>query len=368
MSTADLSTLPVAPTVGSTVTLAASIKNDADVAADPVGLTVTYRKPDGSETTVPRSALTNVGVGSWSYPFTVDQAGPWVALWTGTTPTFEQEQSFQVAASVLGDGSFRGAGPCEPWCTPVTVKDGWGTIPAGLSDTVLERACQAASEACFGLGGKRWPGVCSDTVVPAIVRGADVAGFIMWPAAGGGIGLLPGTVAPDRPSVGQQEWLNSLLIDLGADPIVHVDEIRLSGVVLASTAYKIVDGRWVIRVDGASWPFGAGVWASPPLIEVDYTYGAAPPALGVNAAIALARQLALSLGGDESCSLNRKVKQIIREGTVVDIAVPGLIDSLREGFTGVAEVDLFVEAMNPHHLGRAARVIVPGQTFPTRLG
>lgn len=350
------------------VVVAVTIKNDAGVLTNPTDLVLTYRKPDGSETSVPKAALTNASAGLWSYSITCDQPGSWVFRFSSTTPTVDEEQSFDVQASALAGQSFRGEGPCQPWCSPVQVKDGWTTIPSTLSDTVLERACEAASHACFGLGGRRWPGVCTDTVVPAIVRGSDVAGFVMWPTAGGGIGLLPGTVGPDRPMVGQQEWLNSLLLDLGAEPILHVDQVRLSGVVLASTAYTIVDGRYLIRIDGSTWPYGAGVWVDPPLVAVDYSYGAAPPALGVMAAIALARQLALSLGGDESCTLNRRVRQVIRENLVVDIAVPGLIDSLREGFTGVPEVDLFVASVNPQHLGRAARVIVPGQAFPTRLG
>jgi hypothetical protein len=191
----------------------------------------------------------------------------------------------------------------------------------------------------------------------------------MWPTSGGGIASIPGIPTGGRPSFGDAEWMNAELLDLGAEPVTAVEQVRLSGVVLAASAYTIVNGRYLIRIDGSGWAASPNdPRFNPPLIAVDFTYGAAPPPLGLEAAVALAKQIAASIAGDASCTLNRRVRSIVRENLTMDIAVPGLIDSLRDGYTGVPEVDLFIASCNPHRLGRAARVIVPGQAFPTRLG
>jgi hypothetical protein len=368
VATLELDAAPQTPAVDGTVLLGATVRNDADAVTDPAGITLVYKKPDGSETTVPVGALSHVALsGRYTYNVAVDQAGTWAFRFEATGPAVANEDDFLVAGSAIQGDPKRGSGPCDAWCTPADVVNGW-TAPAGVTQDQLELACWAASEVCFELGGRRWPGVCFDTVLPTTVYPSGNSGFIVWPVNGGGLATIPGVPDGARFPLYGPEWENALRLDLGVAPVVKVEAVRLSGVALDLTDVVVVDGRWLVRTDGSLWPWFNSPSFDPPAIEVDVTYGEAPPRMGHLAALGLARQLTLAIKQDNACSLNRKVRRIVREGVELELAVPGLVDNLRDGFTGVPEVDLFVGTMNPNKLRRAARVIVPGQSFPSRLG
>jgi hypothetical protein len=109
------------------------------------------------------------------------------------------------------------------------------------------------------------------------------------------------------------------------------------------------------------------VTTEPPVFEVEVTYGIAPPAMGRLAAQVLAGDLARSRCGSDDCQLDRRVRTITRQQITMDLAIPGLVDALKEGMTGISEVDLFLFTANPEHLQRSAYLVLPGRTPVHRI-
>lgn len=220
-------------------------------------------------------------------------------------------------------------GMCSLWADADDVDQCAGGVP--LSDVQLvERLLAVASRVCYLLGGSRWPGVCEQTVVVA------------------------------RETCGHWWRHDGRILRVDDTPIVEITEIRLDGVVADPSTYTVVDDDKILRLGDERWPTPGRLHDSPPRIEVTYTWGGQPPELGRRAAAVLARELMLAACGDSSCRLDRRVTSLIREGVSLDLAaaIPGLIDALAQGRTGLPEVDLFVFAENPAGLRRPARFVV----------
>lgn len=263
------------------------------------------------------------------------------------------------------------AGPCEPWCTVADVRarspfDDTTRFP----DALVVLAVDSASDLMFQLGGRRFPGMCTDTVRPG---GCANGGMVIAYPFGGEVSLYE--VAPWR--AGHRVGLGigcggGRTIALGSYPVVSVQEVRENGEVLDPSLYGVYDWRWLIRTDAGFWPCCNTLWqVDPPRLEVDFTFGEAPPSSGLLAAVALARELLLAMTDGDNCVLDRRVQTIIREGLQEELALPGLVDALATGRVGIPEVDLFVFAHNPAGLRRRGRIIVPGNerrvdrlTFP----
>lgn len=236
-------------------------------------------------------------------------------------------------------------GPCDPWTTEAEVLAGDWELPSGLSGTEMLLAITAASDAMFQLGGQRWPGLCSRWIRPT-----DCSCLCYLPYPEGGIVAM-------RPHGRGACCHGGTLLDLGVYPLVHVWEIKLDGVGLATGYVRIHKDRYLDRIDGHRWPCVGENLGEVPAIEVNIQFGAAPPALGRFAATALARELLLAMAPGDGCRLDRRVQTIVREQVTMDFAIPGLAATLRDGQTGIPEVDLFVHVHNPSRLRRAARFI-----------
>jgi hypothetical protein len=108
-------------------------------------------------------------------------------------------------------------------------------------------------------------------------------------------------------------------------------------------------------------------------LSVTYVYGTNPPADGVDAARTLADEFVLLFGGgsDAECRL-KNVTSFSRQGVSFEIEdAPRIIG---DGRTGIPEVDLFVESVNPSRRGRSgasanralmrSRVLSPDSHMP----
>jgi hypothetical protein len=100
-------------------------------------------------------------------------------------------------------------------------------------------------------------------------------------------------------------------------------------------------------------------WGTCEDLEVDYTYGSEPPALGKMAARELATQYLLALSDDEDgeCVLPQRVTQVSRQGVSWTLLDPQ--DFLDHGRTGIYLVDLFLRTVNPDQARLRARVFSP---------
>lgn len=244
---------------------------------------------------------------------------------------------------------------CEPWATEDDLCAPCADYESQLS-AQFGWALQAASDVLFRLSGRQFPGLCSTTVRPCGMRAGDAAPPERHWRSMGVCGC-----AGDRCGCGLSR------IDLGGGPIVSVDEVRVDGVAIDPTRYRVDGWRWLVRLPDAdgkrrTWP----TWqrldrddTEDETFSVTYTYGRTPPELGVRAAAALACELAMACNpstvGD--CRLPRKVQTIVRQGVTVVMSPTDFLNA--EGLTGLVEVDLFLRAYNPQRITRRASVFSP---------
>ncbi|GIV00852.1 MAG: hypothetical protein KatS3mg014_2538 [Actinomycetota bacterium] len=237
------------------------------------------------------------------------------------------------------------SGPCSLWCDPLTLPC---TTPSATE------AVRAATEWLYRASGRQFPGCCSAVLRPTpemVLVDADPYGLREHNAR-----------TSTRADLGLSGWTGRKLwgypaIDLGVYPVISVDEVRIDGSVLAASAYRLVDKRLLIRVDGGDWPSsndlalssGPGAWS------VSVTYGRNPPLLGELACRQLACEIAASMEG-APCNLPAGATVISREGVTISISP--------DQVTGLFVVDQFLRAYNPSKLRRAPDVWSPDVPGP----
>lgn len=252
----------------------------------------------------------------------------------------------------MSDTPAAPVGPCAPWAT---VED----VPAGsscrdLDPYLLDDAFAVATELLWSWDGRKLAGLCETIDARPCSRNGRPTNAPVWFSRGWageagrpwscGCGNLARSCSCDGPSE----------VDLGAYPIVEILQVRVDGEVLDPAAYRVDDGRWLVRLPDPddtlgrrrSWPCcqrvdlpstDEGTWA------VDFTYGQVPTRAAVRACVALACYLARGWDGDESCRLPDTVTSYTREGTTVQIQRPGadVLEQLPR------DVRLFLDASNP---------------------
>jgi hypothetical protein len=134
-------------------------------------------------------------------------------------------------------------------------------------------------------------------------------------------------------------------------PVQSVERVTTGeGDLVQGEDFVIANDAYLLRTNRGAWDFETGV-------EVEYTYGTLPPAMGRQAAIALANQLVLAYEGSDNCTLPDRVTSVSRQGVSLTILDPQ--DFLKEGRTGIYEVDLFLSVSNPTGAQKRAKVFSP---------
>lgn len=271
---------------------------------------------------------------------------------------------------------------CATWvdaadhCAPC---DDYAFDPAVLEDWDL-----VASQVLWNLTGRRWSGICTDTIRPVSACGCVAWSASWWPtgssgSAGvleleGGGGLeLEGDPDSGGALCGCGSWGLSELI-LPGYPVVDVLEVKIDGQVVDPARYRIDDHQRLVyqpdtTVTGErrSWPCcqrlsrpagEEGTWT------VEYQWGQEPPLGGVKAAAALGCQLALSClpvdsPGYRACRLPKRATSITRQQVAVALADP--LALFPEGLTGLPEVDLWVSSVMKGDQRRRGHAFVPGR-------
>jgi len=257
-------------------------------------------------------------------------------------------------------------GPCAPWTDLAAVRVCCVDDPPD-DPTILE-AIDAASEILFELSGRRYSGACEQTLRPCS-RTVDANLYslhgsiqnVAWQGGGFEWGLCScqGAAACGCATIPQ--------IDLGRRPVAAVTAVRIDGAVLPPANYRVDEYRWLVRLDGESWPCCQNLLgddaSDDDTFAVDLTFGVAPPVAGRRAASILACELAKSCVGVE-CQLPKRVTTITRQG--VSMALLDPLDFLNNGSTGIYEVDLFLKAVNPSGRRRPMSVASPDVSSPAR--
>jgi hypothetical protein len=129
--------------------------------------------------------------------------------------------------------------------------------------------------------------------------------------------------------------------------------VEIDGVVLDPTAYRVDNGRLLVRQDGGRWPYcqdmskplGAqGTWA------VTVRVGSPVPVGGQVAAGKLACELARAAAGDKGCELPQRWQTINRQGVTIAAGMDTFED-LDGGKTGIWLIDSWVASVTKPDIG-----------------
>lgn len=147
-------------------------------------------------------------------------------------------------------------------------------------------------------------------------------------------------------------------VDLGV-PVASITEVKVDGLTLDPSAYALI-GQWLARVDGGEcWPACQDP-ATPDTkdgtFSVTFVPGRRLPDAGRIAAGKLAGEFLKACSG-AACALPQQIASLSRQGVDVQFVDPAEV--LTAGRTGIHEVDLFVQAVNPSSLRRRPRVASP---------
>lgn len=269
----------------------------------------------------------------------------------------------QLGTTPVGDALS--TGPCAAWPTLCT------SYPADAPAELIAEAEMIATEILWE-GTKKQFGLCSMTLRPCRQEC-----FPAWPwiPASGWYDVSGLSWPFPAPALVGGKWLNiacgqctsgcscSKVSEVQLPyPVASVTEVKVDGVVLAPSAYRVDDWRLLVRLDGQDWPrcndlnlddTEEGTWS------VTASYGLAVPLHGQMAAGQLATQIVKRCMGASDCLLPETwVTQISRQGvtkTFLDV------DAFNAGRTGLYWVDLFLNRKNPKNTGIATIFDIDGE-------
>lgn len=251
-------------------------------------------------------------------------------------------------------------GPCG-WTLDTGCDPAWDSY----TPEAQARATELAAFALDALTGRQF-GQCPITVRPCGPTCQLQANYVTYPV-GSPSANVPGPWM--IPFIANGVWSNcacsggcdcapACRVDL-LIPVAEVTEVKVNGLVLDPSAYSLI-GRWLTRTDdGECWP--ACQDPSVPDTEdgtfaVTFRPGRMLPAAGQIAAGMLASEFAKACAGG-TCALPAQIASLSRQGVDVEFVDP--TEVLTAGRTGIREVDLFIQSVNPAGLTRRSRVMSP---------
>jgi hypothetical protein len=231
-------------------------------------------------------------------------------------------------------------GPCTSWATGEEVAACCSGF-SGSDPSELDEYAVIASQALFEVSGRQFAGGCERVVRPCrtgcgcwgqiLSRGHIVDGGWYWSGTSWGCG-------GDTCGCG---FLSR--VRLAGYPVREVTEVKLDGVVLDPSEYRLDSWRFLVRLNDTAWPACQDLSLDsdqPGTFEVTYEWGVDPPSLAVQAAAELACQLYAACNSEAGdCALPSGVVQIVRQGVTY---TRQFAQSLFAGRTGLANVDTFM--------------------------
>ena len=268
-------------------------------------------------------------------------------------------------------------GICAPWASLAELKAG-PALNSVIADGVLTDALQNASDILYALTGSKWAGVCTDVIRPTaetflatIPTGSTSGTYFNYtgPAWYGMPGCQFGCVCSwDGLAGWGKTRYQRLRYRPPKTPIVSVTEVRLDGAVLNPNRYRVDDGHYLVYLPQATdkrsvWPCRQDMEAAVSADntwQITYTAGRTPPIGGKQSAMSLAFQLAVAATPalEGQCRLPRRISTITRQGLTLAVLDPFKI--FLDGMTGLADVDLWIAAVNREKRTRGASAFRPG--------
>ena len=237
---------------------------------------------------------------------------------------------------------------CEPWTTEAEVA-ACNCEPGAVSPERLAGLIDSATETLYLLSGSQFSGTCVTKLRPCS-------------ATGGGPVTTPALIDGEWWNLGGcgcSTW-NSCTCGR-AQPLLLPYDYPTAATVLIDGAEVTdfrLDGRTLWRAAG--WPCCQNLAlpdTEPGTWSVTVTHGLPAPASGRAAAAALTAELVRACTADKTCRLPLGASTVVRQGVTIDSAEFAAM--LRVGAVGIAEIDLFLAATNPHGLRQRARFVSP---------
>ncbi len=254
---------------------------------------------------------------------------------------------------------------CDVW--PVT----WTCELTAAQIAVTGVALEFASNALWALSGRQF-GLCTVTLRPCR---RDCYGMT-WPFNDGYAGQTYPT-----PYWWNGQWFNlacsGCLTDCSCSvvsefvlpaPVYQIVNIKVDGVIVSGSSYRLDDSRIVVRTDGQTWPIcndlskndtATGTWS------VTAQYGQPVPSSASIAVGQLACEVVKAITGDD-CALPQSVQSLARQGVNLTFLDPNELFSERR--TGLRFTDMFISTFNPGGLNERSRVYDIDGPNPRRTG
>lgn len=325
----------------------AIVDNDGNVVTGPTTTNITEAVVDG----VP------IGIYTWNAPAAPATVGQYSIVWSpdGTwdaETTSTPDELVVVATGSSGvlppipppaEGGLA-HGPCSAWTTTLAVAACCGVV----NSTELDNSVAAASEEMYEASGRRYAGLCQQTVRPCKTDGIGCGVQVL--SRGHLIGW-------DGDS-----WSG---YDCGCSPLSRVKlagqvrevtQVKIDGAIVDPSLYRVDEEMWLVRKDGGRWPRCQALSyddTESGTFSVTYTYGQIPPVSGQQAATELACEIYRACNNDEACRLPSGVTRITRSGVTIERTFMAR-DADGVWRTGLPLVDLFLNRYNPAGLQRRA--------------
>ncbi|MEV4122926.1 hypothetical protein [Micromonospora sp. NPDC049645] len=256
---------------------------------------------------------------------------------------------------------------CEPWPVDTTcLPPGWSADPAQWTDK--QKAARDIAQGILAPLAVRAYGLCARLVRPCSVRCASAAGYQLAGRQWFVPALVGGRVVNGCGCVASRCGCGPLSEVLLPGPVYDVLSVKVDGLIVPPTAYRVDDGLRLVRTDGVPWPTWQDLAAPPEQLgtfAVEYRRGVPLPAAGRRALTAYTVEIHKGMCGDPACRLPARVTNITREGTTYSLLDdPNVM--LDQGRTGVPEVDAWLASVNPYKIKSEMRVWSPDMATPRR--
>lgn len=253
---------------------------------------------------------------------------------------------------------------CESWADQSDLCAPCSDIYA-LDSATLDAKLLEASETLYVLSHSQFPGECEVTVRPCSSRASWDWQHRDYISFANGQATTWGTCTCRDADTCSCSPLSELR--LPHDHVNEVTEVKVDGVVLASSEYRLDPPNLLVSL-GDPWPCCSDLTlpdTEPGTWSVTYSHGLNPPALGVTAAADLACEFYMACDPsafEGECRLPSNVITIARQGVTVAKLV-GELFTVRRGPIrfGIPSIDLFLATYAPF----APSIIVSPDDPPT---
>lgn len=314
----------------------------------------------------------NFGVYRYLGTFPVDTSlSPYVITWegaSGTDPLIVTTASEEICVSDELIAVPSGDGPCTDWITEDDVALCCGVEAS--SGLIYTDVIAPAQNLLYQLSGRKYAGLCGPLTVRPCRDNCSCFAMQRLAYATGGSRLL---WTGDYWGWGDTRNCGCgclSQVKLSGFPVQIITEVKIDGDVVAPSEYRLDENRYLTRKNGVFWPSCQDLSLDDTedgTFSVSYGYGASPPPEGVSAAAQLACEAYKQCTGQD-CLLPTGATRVTRQGITIERQFFSRDPITKSWRTGLALVDMFLNAHNPHGLMRRPVFWGPGRRYARPVG